>query len=291
MSASSLRCPTLLIVTARIVHLVVALQRSTPITWDDGPPWNVCVAIRRADAEPGYTIEGWVARGDDRMALTDPLIILSDGILFTETRAARLNGNGAIGWLAALRRAGRVMVPPDARDELIDVLLSTSPELADVPDDLRIEIVAGEPRLQLHLRPLKYCPDRLHAELAFDYEGTVISQETLHQVVRMRGSTRAIRRDSQAERRALDALHARGCRHDWNQETGTRTLQVSAHLLPRIVRPLLDDGWRVEVAGHTYRRPGMATFDVRSGIDWFELHGCSSENESWRTRSSRPTTV
>ena len=36
---------------------------------------------------------------------------------------------------------------------------------------------------------------------------------------------------------------------------------------------LIAEGWRVEAEGRLYRRPGAVTLDVRSGIDWFELHG------------------
>ena len=44
-------------------------------------------------------------------------------------------------------------------------------------------------------------------------------------------------------------------------------------VLPTLVRVLLSEGWRVEADGRLYRRPGTVTLDVRSGIDWFELHG------------------
>ncbi|MES1255964.1 MAG: DEAD/DEAH box helicase, partial [Acidobacteriota bacterium] len=49
--------------------------------------------------------------------------------------------------------------------------------------------------------------------------------------------------------------------------------QIAAHVLPRLVGPLLDAGWHVEAAGRSYRQPGAATLNVTSGIDWFELHG------------------
>src|SRR6185295_957952 len=52
-----------------------------------------------------------------------------------------------------------------------------------------------------------------------------------------------------------------------------RELQLAATQVPRVVRQFLDDGWHVEATGRVYRRPGAVTLDVRSGIDWFELHG------------------
>src|SRR5262249_37416513 len=43
--------------------------------------------------------------------------------------------------------------------------------------------------------------------------------------------------------------------------------------LPRVVRDLLGFGWHVEAEGKVYRRPGKMKLEVKSGIDWFELHG------------------
>jgi superfamily II DNA or RNA helicase len=243
----------------------------TPITWDEGPSWIFTAMIRAADA--AYVIEGWLTRGDERMALSDPVLILAEGILFTQTQAARVDTGGAFSWLAALRRAGGIAVPAGARDELIDALLAASPHLAGVPDDLRVETIQGQPRPRLMLRPMSHRPDRVRTELAFDYEGTIVPFESPPTILRSPGSTRAIRRDAEFEKRALDLLHQRGCRHDWGQDTGARVLQLPSSLLPRVVRQLLEKGWHVEAEGRLYRRPGPATLALRSGIDWFELHG------------------
>jgi superfamily II DNA or RNA helicase len=245
----------------------------TPIAWDDGPPWAFVIAIRGSEGNPGYVLEGWLARGDERMALTDPALILADGILFTHERAARVSVGESFAWLAALHRAGRIVVPQEGRDDLIDALHTTSPQLAETPDDLRIETVDVEPQPHLVLRPMPSRRDRLRVQLAFDYEGTVVPIESPLRAVRSTGGSRAIRRALETERRALDLLYRSGCRDDWSQETGNRVLQLATNLLPRLVRRLLGEGWRVEAAGRIYRQPGPAALALRSGIDWFELHG------------------
>jgi hypothetical protein len=43
--------------------------------------------------------------------------------------------------------------------------------------------------------------------------------------------------------------------------------------LNEILVSTIPEGWRVEAEGRLYRRPGEFTLEVRSGIDWFELHG------------------
>ena len=44
-------------------------------------------------------------------------------------------------------------------------------------------------------------------------------------------------------------------------------------MLPPLVAALVREGWKVEADGRIYRPAGSVTLNVRSGIDWFELHG------------------
>ena len=245
---------------------------SAPLAWDDGPPWIFTAGIEPTAGNPGYAIEGWFQRGEERMELSEPLIIFAGGILFTSTHAARVNAGGAFAWLAALRQAGRIDVPLDARDALIDALLTSSPPSVHVPDDLRVETVDRQARNRLTLRRLPR-HDRVRAELTFDYDGTLVPFDSPQQILRSPGSTRAIRRGADAEKQALDVLHQHGCRLEWDYETRTRMLKLAATRVPRVVRELLAGGWHVEAEGQLYRQPGPAALSLRSGIDWFELHG------------------
>ena len=251
-----------------------------PLAWDDGAPWTFAVRIEAAGSG-GYAIEGWLSRDGERMELTDALALLPEGVLFTTTHAARLSHGDALNWLTALRRTGRVTVPKQAGGELADALLVLGPMLVAAPDDLRVDLVPGQPRPHLRLRPKpgsgrrrNTSQDRLGVELSFEYEGLLVDPESPRQIVRVAGTSRAIRRDPDAERRAVDQLLERGARYEWNYQTGAREFQLTSNLVPRVVRHLLDDGWHVEAAGRTYRRPSTTpALQVASGIDWFELRG------------------
>jgi hypothetical protein len=245
----------------------------TPLAWDAGAPWAFAVGVERVEATRDYEIAGWFARDGERMELPDALAVLPDGMLITRTHAAGLDVGGAFGWLTALRRTGRVTVPAKARDELAESLLLLGPVLASAPDDLRVDIISGQPRPRLRLRRMSSRPDRLSAEVAFAYDGTLVAPQSPRPIVRAAGAPHAIRRDTQAEQRALEGLFTRGLRSEWDYQTREHTLQLPSTLLPRIVGPLLDEGWHVEAAGRIYRRPSTSSLHVASGIDWFELSG------------------
>jgi superfamily II DNA or RNA helicase len=250
------------------------------ISWDAGPVWEFTVAIRPAADATGYTIEGWLRRGEDnaRLELSQTLLMTSD-LLFTERVAARHDAGRAFGWLVALRQRGRIDLPLDARDRLVDVLLTSSPHLSEIPDELRIEIVDGDPQPRLRLMPLRMRADRVRTELTFDYGGHVVASETPQPIVREPGASRVIRRQLDKERQSLVLLQQLGCRMDWNQGTGDRALQIPAALVPQLVGRLLTEAWHVEAEGRIYRRPGSTQVNVQSGIDWFELRGSVSYDD------------
>ena len=244
-----------------------------PLTSDDGPPWRLQVAIRRDEAAGAYVIDGSFTRAGEEMALAEPLLVLGDGMLVTRTHAARIEHGGAFTWLTTLRRVGSIAVPFAGRPALIDALIAQAPPLTKVPDDLRVTIEDGRPRPWLRLTPMRFRPDRLEAEMFFDYDGMQVPASAPNPVVRTIDASRMIGRDFSAERRLLDIVHRQGFRSDWSPGSDERVLQAPSHLLPRVVRNLLAEGWHVEAAGVTYRSPGNVAVHVSSGIDWFELAG------------------
>ncbi|MBI2203407.1 MAG: hypothetical protein HYU41_06095, partial [Candidatus Rokubacteria bacterium] len=60
----------------------------------------------------------------------------------------------------------------------------------------------------------------------------------------------------------------------WSDGVGTKVaLDLAASKLPRAVKTLVAAGWHVEADGKLYRPAGAIRVEVRSGTDWFELHG------------------
>jgi len=77
-------------------------------------------------------------------------------------------------------------------------------------------------------------------------------------------------RDAECENAARDQLKELGLRPATDAATAWR---LGLKSMPKVVRELIHAGWHVEAEGKAFRRPGTTRVDVRSGIDWFELHG------------------
>jgi superfamily II DNA or RNA helicase len=243
-----------------------------PLQYDDGPPWRFSATIRRDDGTGAYVVDGHLARGDTRMDVTEPLLVLADGMLVTRTSVARLDDRGAFTWLSALRR-GPLTVPIEERLALLDGILTQPPPVDEAPSELKVHVEDHQPRPSLRLTPSLSRPDQLEAELTCTYDGLRVLVNLPRPVVRSADAARFIRRDTNAERAFLETLLGLGFKHEWSQETNGPVPQIAVKHLSRVVRMLLAEQWHVEAKGVTYRKAGSVSMQVTSGIDWFDLDG------------------
>ena len=247
------------------------------LAWDDGPAWTFRLEIVHASGDEGFSIDGALVRATERLAVRAPWLVLASGYIVHGDRVARLNPRGAFAWLSQLRGSGPMVIPPGATGQLLDVLARSGVDPSDLPEELQFEIVNESPRPSVSLRAdgrgAAASPDRsLHATMTFDYGGHVVSPgsgATTFDAVRRR----LIRRDVAAEQAALARLAQAGFWRQWDYESAQQHFAITTAKFPAAVRELVAEGWRVEAEGRAFRAVESIRSDVRSGIDWFELHG------------------
>jgi superfamily II DNA or RNA helicase len=249
-----------------------------PLAWDDGPPWALSVDVQTVARAGHYLVSGSLRRGEERMTLSAPKLLLAGGLVLTAERAARLEDGGTFAWIAHLRQHGSLRVPHAQGPAFVAMLLGLPrvPRL-DLPDELRYEEVSVAPRPRLRVRPAPphWGPTRLRATLSFDYDGAVVRADERGGGTFDAERRRFLRRDAQAEREAALRLREVGFgERPLHAGYRARTvLAVATRDFPRAIGLLVADGWHVEADGKLYRQPGPLRLDVVSRVDWFELHG------------------
>jgi superfamily II DNA or RNA helicase len=245
-----------------------------PLAWDDGPPWVFRIEV---GVEGGQTIRisGSLIRDGERMDVKAPQLLLDAGYLVADSRLARLEHGAAFAWLAELRRAGAMPFPRDAAPRLVETLARSRVSPESLPDELRYDVVkaAPRPRVKMTRASKPYVPrEELRASVEFEYDGTLVEGDA-RTAAYDADRRRLVVRDAGAEQAALQRLQQLGFRRGWNDPGTPRQLAINVDQFPRAVRTLVREGWHVEAEGRVFRAPQSLHVQVKSGIDWFELHG------------------
>ncbi|MGH7334982.1 MAG: DEAD/DEAH box helicase [Candidatus Rokuibacteriota bacterium] len=261
-----------------VLRVTGAIPELSPLRWDDGPPWECWLDVRRQPEADHYTISASLRRADERLPLSAPALLTAGGLVFAQDRVARLVDGGTFSWIAHWRAEGALRVPAGEIEEwLAQVLALPAAPRLDLPLELAYEEVAKAPRPRLVVRLPKgqRTGARLGCHLSFDYGGVFVPDGQIGRGILQPDRRRFLRRDPDAERAAAARLLELGVRKPSDYATamtGT-TLDLSPRWLPRVVTALLQEGWHVEAEGRRYRRPGAFHIEVTSGVDWFELSG------------------
>jgi superfamily II DNA or RNA helicase len=251
--------------------------------------WNPAPAMFRLAITPhgnaDYAIDGRIESDDGAHGLDDAVLVTGALVLWKPVvpggspHLATFHTGNADRWIQGLTNRAPILVPAAEANALAEALATSDLTFVDCPDELRADMRFVPPRPLLRIaaqskfggsRPATH---RLDATLLFIYGDQEVDAWSDALIVFDHRTRTAFRRDHAAEQDAIDRLPALGIRMmaDW-PEGGTR-LDVAESSLPTLVRVLVAEGWRVEAEGRLYRSPSSATLDVRSGIDWFELHG------------------
>jgi superfamily II DNA or RNA helicase len=265
----------LLIQTGRCLVRPADNRADVPLTaLDPGAPWLFRARVQPAAKKDQFILSGRFERGDVTLDLLQPLV-LPFGWLVWEGTAARLEDGGALALLEALREArNHIVVPAADADALLQRLVAHGrlPALT-LPAEWQVREETHVPRFRLVVGRAQqhWLPELLPARCSADYDGLLINPDDPADVCFDPGRRRLLRRDGAAERRALTRLKDLGVKRVLYP--GEWPYQIKEAQLSAAVCGLLAEGWHVEAQGRPYRRGGLFNMTVRTGTDWFELHG------------------
>ncbi len=246
-----------------------------PLVWDDGEPWQLVLRLNR-EGKQAWALDGYLRRGGEEMDLMAPVLI-SEGLVFTGEKVARLEAGAPMEWIASLRKLRRIEAPAgDARQMLAALLEHPVAARLEVPEELRYEEVRPAPRPCLTFRSNSrygWQPELLRADLAFDYDGRSVPESLPGRGIFDPEAQRFVVRDRAAEAAAKEFARQLGLEDGRALYGEAGALQLAAKKLPAVAQACLAAGWHVEAEGKIFRQPGGMRVAVSSGIDWFELHG------------------
>jgi hypothetical protein len=255
-------------------------QKDLPtLSWDDGEPWRLYLAFTPDETGKSYRLTGQLRRGAQRRSLSDAQLLLPGGPVVIDGRAAALEDFGTLE-LAQMLEGESIIIPLEQVDKVLAELaeFEALPPL-DLPSSLGVSEVRIAPRPRLRIKAPRRVADglgedQLSCALSFAYDQQTAALEDASSIIFSAERRELVHRDHAAERAAVARLRAVGIRQTsaYYGEPVTR-FYLAPRQLPAVVRSLTAEQWQVEVDGKAFRQAGKIRIDVRSGIDWFELHG------------------
>jgi superfamily II DNA or RNA helicase len=228
--------------------------------------------VRRDDNDL-WRISGSLRRGDERLDLSSIRLAVEGGLIFHDGLVTRLANPEHFPWLRELQTDNSIPFPNRDRDAVLAKLLESAalPPL-DLDAELQFEEVRAVPTPALRIAGERqnYVRGHLQAHLLFDYGHGWVPDAPGQRGIWNAEQRVYLVRDSAAENEARETLRERGLR---SPAEGSGAWRLTARAMPAVVRGLIESGWHVEAEGRVLRRPGTLRAGVRSGIDWFELHG------------------
>jgi superfamily II DNA or RNA helicase len=240
-----------------------------PLAWDQGAPWEFSIEMTKERHR--WVVRGFFHRGEQRMAVTEPILIV-EGLIFTFGHVASLAANAGDRWLDFLRKGGIIEAFPGQQEDLLaEILADPRAPSVTVPEELQFERIMGQPRPIFRIRQTPHS-ESLVGEVIFDYNGAKVGETDDSTPLYDRDRRLLLVRNREREAEYSRFIANAGLRQAPTFLGPGALWEVPATRLPKIVRALIPEGWDVEAEGRLIRRPGASSLSVTSGIDWFELH-------------------
>lgn len=249
---------------------------SSPLSWDAGSPWELTLAVEFAEDPGEWTLKGHLRRDNINLQLQDATLIVPGGFVIADNQISRLLDQGVADWVKLLRRSEPLTIPAGEEEEFVDRLMDMPalPRL-DLPPQLKLveHICDPVPHLSIQSpRSFRWQKERLQGEITFDYDGVQIRGTSPQGAIVQRTIGRCVPRNRALEEGAWQSLDSLGFKRVTDPQRPRTDVEIPAKFLGPAVRQLVDQGWQVRAEGKQVRQAGHLQFQVKSNIDWFELH-------------------
>ena len=281
-------------------------EKAGRLTWDGDEPWELTAALREidgpvdsptgdngeSDTETGessgdgdaaadtvrYRLGVELTRQDAIRRAEDAELLLPGGLALIGGTLAPVKDFGAHDLAERIAEAEGIVIPEDEAGEAVEKLfrLPVLPRL-ELPESQRLEEVHVAPDRELRISSGAAAngrlPDRATGVVRFRYAGEPIAGGDPRWAIVNREEKKCLLRDLDAEADAWGELRDAGFRRLASRSAAGADVEVAIGDLGEAVRGLTDAGWLIRADDKPVRQAGELKFQVKSGIDWFELRG------------------
>ncbi len=117
------------------------------VRWDDGQPWRFTLDVRAEAGGKRWSWRGSLRRGDARMDLSEPLVLLPGLLILGVGKAARFDDLGVMPWILRLRYEKEITFVEPQQDLMLGrILAETRVPPLELVETLNLEEIDVKPR-------------------------------------------------------------------------------------------------------------------------------------------------
>jgi len=233
-----------------------------PLRMDRGKPWETDLVID--DVGTRYRLGGVLKRDQETKPISEPICILSSGLLLFGEQIGRLAEPRHARWLKNLR-SGEFSVPRDQVDVFLKrILTDTNAPTVTWPEGLEWKRSLIQPIPHGMFLPLGNDPStgRMTLNVSFDYGGQIITlSDPIENVVNVENRQVHIRNREFEEATLIQALEI------LRDPTGA----IPMNDLQRSATELSESGWTVFIENQRVILAEDFALNISSTTDWFDV--------------------
>ena len=277
------------VVTARLRERILTLASSTgqlfarlpetpsdkqlmPLTWDTDGPWEATLCAPLDPTGRHHVVQTFFAHYKPLPSSGAALKVASSGLLFCQNKVSYVVDWAKHQWLTAFAGGRPLLVPVGELDQFLSELFRTGnvPKI-ELPPEYKIEEIVTDPKIHLVVSSERGRQGKITADVCFEYGDAVIGSKSKAERVFDPVQRRIVRRDRQAEQALRRRVFEQGFADAPQWVKGD--VEIAPRKFAELMPLLMTEGWKIESEGKLYRSAVSMDVSVKSGIDWFELHG------------------
>jgi len=263
--------------TGRVFICAYTGSKLFQLKWDSGSPFQFKMNIAQK-MDGSYLVTAFFERDNELINFDTQLLAIYDNIFFTRDSVYNYNHNNCVSWIKFFKEHDSLHIPSLDIFDFISKCYSMTyfPELI-LPEDFQCITYKGKPQNILRIENFKGSnTSSLTAKIYFDYGmEEILSSDTRRSFIN-KEKRHVIFRDIEKEKEAYLQILAKGLRPVLDKEGQSLKdyiLLCHPSRLSVLVPELMQLGWHIEAFNQPYRSASNFCMEVKSNIDWFELHG------------------
>ena len=245
------------------------------LIWSDHHHWSFKLNFN--ETQNAFEIDAFFESGRETLDLSEVNLLLEHGLIFWENKVSKVKMNGMFSWFQILKEEIKLVVPQIGKSKLKELIYSM-PQVKqlDLPENLMMELEKPKLHKKIILHENVYERSKspsLLADVIFEYDSHQIVPNEGHDRIPIAKDNRVILRDLAHESQSIELLYQLGFKAPPSYLETEAKYFITTNKFSKAMSKLIRDGWEVEAEGNKYEIVNSTQLQVSSGMDWFELHG------------------